>query len=284
MHSARAAHDEEYEDLLGLWGDLESGLSVLLARPQHVQDFSAKVRQFDHWLQELVTHDIDAALYLMFQLAATSTVGYSASHALVCAVLCHLIGTELGIAPEEREGLVYAALTMNIAMTTLQDELAQQLERPNARQTDAIDRNGGGQEPANQGDLHARVGQLETDPHGQQAADEQKEETGPKVLQANHLVVERPDVFGEEALLVLVVPVLDGRGAGAGNEGCRACAHSLFSLLRGAGPDGSLAAVEVRRARAAAAAFASSALAAILPACHLANSSWETTRIGAFML
>ena len=153
-----------------------------------------------------------------------------------------------------------------------------------ARQNDAVNRNGGGQERADQGDLHARVGQLETDPHGQQATDEQEEKTGPKVLQADHLVVERPDVFGEEALLVLMVPVLDGRVAGLRDEGCRTRAHSLFSLLRGAGPDGSLAAVEVRRARAAVAAFASSALAAILPACHFSNSSGETTRIGAFML
>jgi hypothetical protein len=44
-------------------------------------------------------------------------VGYSALHALVSWVLCHLIGTELGVAPEEREALVYAALTMNIGMT-----------------------------------------------------------------------------------------------------------------------------------------------------------------------
>ncbi len=138
MHPARAAHDEEYEDLLGLWGDLESGLSVLLARPQHVQDFSAKVRQFDHWLQELVTHDIDAALYLMFQLAATSTVGYSASHALVCATLCHILSRGFDLPVNERNALVRAALTMNIGMTRLQDDLAVQRDPPSSAQKEAI--------------------------------------------------------------------------------------------------------------------------------------------------
>jgi HD-GYP domain-containing protein (c-di-GMP phosphodiesterase class II) len=131
-------NENEYEDLLGLWSDLESGLGVLLGSPTSIQEFEKRIRQYDRWMQDLLRRDTDVGLYLLFQLASNSSVGYSASHALVCAVLCHLIGTELGIEPEEREGLVNAALTMNIAMTALQDELAQQLERPNARQTDAI--------------------------------------------------------------------------------------------------------------------------------------------------
>src|SRR3989344_3009917 len=110
-HSTGTPHhaEGEYEDLLGLWSDLESALSVLLSRPLQVQDFAAKVRQFDGWMQDLVAHDIDAALYLMFQLA-----------------------------PRERDSLVRAALTMNIGMTALQDELAEQRERPTPVQQEAI--------------------------------------------------------------------------------------------------------------------------------------------------
>ena len=134
-----AAPDVEYEDLLGLWADLECALAVLLARPQQVCDFPAKVRQLDRWLQELVVHDIDAALYLMFQLAATSTTGYSASHALVCATLCHLMAFELDLPSHERSALVGAAFTMNLAMTALQDELAHQREKPTPAQQQAID-------------------------------------------------------------------------------------------------------------------------------------------------
>ncbi|MDE2415996.1 MAG: phosphodiesterase [Comamonadaceae bacterium] len=120
--------DSEYEDLLGQWSDLESALSVLLTRPHSVQDFSPKLRQCDRWLQDLVAHDIDAALYLMFQLASTSSVGYSASHALVCATLCHILAPEFGLPQSERNSLVRAAFTMNIGMTALQDLLAQQRE------------------------------------------------------------------------------------------------------------------------------------------------------------
>ena len=130
----------EYEDLLGQWSDLESTLSVLLARPQSVRDFPAKVRQCDRWLQDLVAHDIDAALYLMFQLASTSTVGYSASHALVCGTLCHILAQELALPPHERGSLVRAAFTMNIGMTALQDELAMQREPLAAEQRQAIAR------------------------------------------------------------------------------------------------------------------------------------------------
>lgn len=134
----RLARDEEYEDLLGLWADLEAALAVLLARPRQVRSFAAKLRQLDQWLQDLVAHDIDAALYLMFQLAGLSSVGYSSSHALVCATLCHIMASQFQLQGHERNALVRAAFTMNIAMTAMQDELAEQREKPSAAQQDAI--------------------------------------------------------------------------------------------------------------------------------------------------
>ena len=128
----------EYEDLLALWSDLESGLGVILGSPDSTQEFAHRVVQYDRWMQGLLQRDPDVGLYLLFQLAANSPVGYSASHALVCAVLCHLIALELGLAPMERESLVHAALTMNIAMTTMQDVLATQVEKPTVQQHDLI--------------------------------------------------------------------------------------------------------------------------------------------------
>lgn len=138
LPSSSRHQEGEYEDLLGLWADLESGLSLLLSAPLRVQDFPGKVRQFDRWLQDLVAHDIDAALYLMFQLASTSTLGYSAAHALVCGTLCHIMAQELHLPPGERNSLVCAALTMNIGMTALQDELAGQRDKPTAAQQTVI--------------------------------------------------------------------------------------------------------------------------------------------------
>jgi len=130
--------ENEYEDLLAAWSDLESGLGVILGNPEATQQFSHRVLQYDRWMQALMQRDADAGLYLLFQLASNSPVGYSASHSLVCSVLCHLIARELQLPASERNSLVHAALTMNIAMTALQDVLANQSERPSSQQQELI--------------------------------------------------------------------------------------------------------------------------------------------------
>lgn len=130
--------ENDYEDLLSLWADLESGLGIILGSPASVQEFERRVWQYDRWMTDLLKRDTDMGLYLLFQLASNSPVGYSASHALVSAVLCHLIALELKLPLEERDSLVHAALTMNIAMTQLQDQMAGQLEKPSAEQQAAI--------------------------------------------------------------------------------------------------------------------------------------------------
>lgn len=130
--------ENEYEDLLGLWSDLEAGLGIILGSPASIQEFEQRVWQYDRWLQALLQRDTDVGLYLLFQLASNSPVGYSASHALVCAVLCHLIAVELALPQTERDNLVHAALTMNIAMTALQDQLAGQIEKPTPPQRAVI--------------------------------------------------------------------------------------------------------------------------------------------------
>ena len=129
---------DEYENLLGQWSDLESGLGVILSNPANTQQFSHRVLQYDRWMQGLLQRDTDVGLYLLFQLAGNSPVGYSASHALVCGMLCHLVAAELQLSAQERNSLVHAALTMNIAMTALQDELANQADKPSQAQQDTI--------------------------------------------------------------------------------------------------------------------------------------------------
>jgi hypothetical protein len=131
-------NENEYEDLLGLWSDLEAGLGIILTSPDSVQEFEQRVWQYDRWLRSLLERDADVGLYLLFQLATNSSVGYSASHALICGVLCHLVATELKLGIDERDSLVHAALTMNIAMTALQDQLALQTDKLSAQQLDAI--------------------------------------------------------------------------------------------------------------------------------------------------
>jgi HD-GYP domain-containing protein (c-di-GMP phosphodiesterase class II) len=123
---------------LAEWSDLESGLGVILSNPEATQEFAHRALQYDRWMQSLMQRDPDAGLYLLFQLASNSPVGYSASHALVCAVLCHLIAKALDLPSKERDSLVRAALTMNVAMTAMQDLLANQTEKPTPAQQELI--------------------------------------------------------------------------------------------------------------------------------------------------
>ncbi|BDT66135.1 hypothetical protein os1_02880 [Comamonadaceae bacterium OS-1] len=122
--------EADYEDLLSLWADLESGLAMVLANPRNIPDFESKIRQYNRWMRDLLLQDTDTALYLLFQLATNASVGYSALHALVCAVLCHITAEELRLVDTERDSLVFAAMTMNIGMTQLQDSLAIQTSPP----------------------------------------------------------------------------------------------------------------------------------------------------------
>lgn len=68
--AALSTDDDHYEDLLGLWSDLEAGLHLVLTSPVLVPQFPAKIQQLETWMRDLVAHDTDAALYLMFQLAS----------------------------------------------------------------------------------------------------------------------------------------------------------------------------------------------------------------------
>ena len=138
MDRVSVQNENEYEDLLSLWADLESGLGIVLGSPDSIQEFEPRIRQYDRWMQDLLERDADIGLYLLFQLSANSSVGYSASHALICTVLCHLIAKELRLGLHERNSLARAALTMNIGMTTLQDELALQTDKLTPEQQAAI--------------------------------------------------------------------------------------------------------------------------------------------------
>jgi HD-GYP domain-containing protein (c-di-GMP phosphodiesterase class II) len=126
-------------DLTGAWTDLENHLSALLRAPHAAGDFVHDLLQIEQRMVALLQADPDGSLYLMLQLAALSNVGYSASHALVCASLCHLVAAETVADGGLGRSLNRAALSMNIAMTRLQDELALQSTQPTAQQKRQID-------------------------------------------------------------------------------------------------------------------------------------------------
>jgi hypothetical protein len=74
----------------------------------------------------LVSADADDSLLVMFQALIDETLGYCATHALLCAVVCELTATKLGMDVLLRRALTAAALTMNIGMAREQDSMARQ--------------------------------------------------------------------------------------------------------------------------------------------------------------
>ncbi len=126
-------------DWMQQWSDLETRLHVLLLAPPQPSEFPAQLGALHQRMKQLLALDADSSLYWLFQLAASSTVAYSASHAMVCTVLCHLVANELDLGLEQQDSLGMAALSMNIAMTRLQDDLAAQTTPPSLAQRELID-------------------------------------------------------------------------------------------------------------------------------------------------
>lgn len=130
------------EDPLTAWSSLQVRASVLLhAAPQDA--FAPRLAALQAELLDLLERDTDLALLILIQGTTGESRNYSVGHALLVAVVCELAARHLVAWPVAwREPLRCAALTMNIAMTTLQDVLALQETPPTPQQRALIDRHG----------------------------------------------------------------------------------------------------------------------------------------------
>lgn len=127
------------QDWMARWTELEMQLTALLAAPQQYPDFLPRLERLLAEAEVLLATDEDATLYWLFQLAASTTVGYSTSHAMACWAMCRLLAPVVGVPADQTAALERAALTMNIGMTRLQDALAAQPHPPTAEQRALID-------------------------------------------------------------------------------------------------------------------------------------------------
>lgn len=116
----------EEAKLIEAWGALGGRLAVVLKKPVGMREFVERTLECEAELKALRLRNPDAALYLMFQLSQSMHAGYSTSHALLSACLCGMLGETLKLGAGELASLTRAALTMNIAVTALQDQLARQ--------------------------------------------------------------------------------------------------------------------------------------------------------------
>lgn len=120
------------------WLDLQVRGNRLL-RDLHTDNFSQELERLHTQLVRQTRRNADGALFALFHLAASEINLYSATHAMLVSVICGLAAREVLGWPQALEDTVCkAALTMNIGMTTLQDQLAAQRDPPTAAQRQTI--------------------------------------------------------------------------------------------------------------------------------------------------
>jgi hypothetical protein len=120
--------------------ELQLRTSTLLRETQPDAAWLARVGPLAERLHQLVVRDADALLYLLTQATTHDLEHYSSHHALLCTTTVELCAATLGWPAAQIDSLRRAALTMNLAMTALQDALALQVAAPTPTQRAQIDR------------------------------------------------------------------------------------------------------------------------------------------------
>jgi HD-GYP domain-containing protein (c-di-GMP phosphodiesterase class II) len=145
--SARNAQDNDRPD----WLDLQMQGNTLLRDTNAVQ-FMERLLRLHSQLRRFAHRNPDGTLFALVHLSATEVHMYSATHSMLVSVMCGLAAREVLKWPEEREAqLCMAALTMNLGMTQLQDQLTRQLEAPTPAQRKIIDAHATTQVPGSLG-------------------------------------------------------------------------------------------------------------------------------------
>lgn len=121
------------------WPDLHSKLVALLNQHREAHAFAERLDEISHLTQTLTRSRPDDSLFVMVQQLQHSHLSYNASHALLTAIMCQLIGEQLTLPETTQNSLCKAALTMNIGMSRLQDQLRQQKQSPDTFQRKEID-------------------------------------------------------------------------------------------------------------------------------------------------
>ncbi len=121
------------------WDGLAVKMAAALREPA-TSDFLERINSIDKDLLSLLAAGADSALLSLIYSASTETHKYSARHALLVTVIVELAARQLEAWPLEwRAPLRKAAITMNLAMTTLQDQLAIQESSTSPYQREQIE-------------------------------------------------------------------------------------------------------------------------------------------------
>ena len=134
-------HCREPGGVVATWAGLHDGLQALVDAPAAQPHFIDRLLRLEaHALHTLARHG-DDSLFLLVQMLTDPGKHYNIVHAWLCAALCHLVAAECGLDGPEKDALTRAALTMNIAMSSLHLQLSGQQARqvePSAEQRQRI--------------------------------------------------------------------------------------------------------------------------------------------------
>lgn len=122
------------KQLAGGWLDLQEVLRGILYLGGLSMNPLPRLAGLEAKLRELAAKDADDGLFCLYQALADDGLGYCATHALLCALVCDLTAQKLSMPAPQRQSLMTAALTMNIGMAREQDRLARQTTPPSDEQ------------------------------------------------------------------------------------------------------------------------------------------------------
>jgi hypothetical protein len=126
------------EPIKGSWLDLQEVLRGILYQGGLAINPLPRLDGIEKKILHLLLEDTDDSLFRLFQALGDNSLGYSATHALLCAVICELVAQMLGMPALQRKSLMHAALTMNISMAREQDSLSVQKLAPSDAQKELI--------------------------------------------------------------------------------------------------------------------------------------------------
>jgi len=106
------------------WESLSTLLDAALRDARPTAEFIARLRQVHDRASKLGQRQVDTSLYHLIHAAGHNTEKYSSHHALLVMLVCEQAAKVLRWAPEAVRSLGCAALSMNVAMAALQDQLA----------------------------------------------------------------------------------------------------------------------------------------------------------------
>jgi HD-GYP domain-containing protein (c-di-GMP phosphodiesterase class II) len=139
MQSTVAVADAYKDSGPPAWREWQLGLTQLMRNPDPV-DFAQRFGDMFMGLAAYLAKNPDGALLALMQMSAEETRYYSATHAMLTSAVCMTVARETLRWPENRVlPLGRAALSMNIGMARLQDELAQQSTPLTAQQAHEVD-------------------------------------------------------------------------------------------------------------------------------------------------